>query len=78
MYVKAQPEWLRPQTAGLDLERWYQEVMEAGDCSPLCPPPLPAKGHTRWPLQVNSAGLDPLTPYCTPLKMFMAIKRPDF
>ncbi|KAI4899941.1 hypothetical protein NFI96_030099, partial [Prochilodus magdalenae] len=55
---EAQPEWLRPQTAGLDLERWYQEVMEAGDCSPLCPPPLPAKGHTRWPLQVYRSRLD--------------------
>ncbi|XP_036415906.1 pleckstrin homology-like domain family B member 1 isoform X4 [Colossoma macropomum] len=55
---EAQPEWLRPQMAGLDLERWYQEVMEAGDCSPLCPPPLPAKGHSRRPLQVYRSRLD--------------------
>ncbi|KAL6470960.1 hypothetical protein MHYP_G00196100 [Metynnis hypsauchen] len=55
---EAQPEWLRPQMAGLDLERWYQEVMEAGGCSPICPPPLPAKGHSRRPLQVYRSRLD--------------------
>ncbi|XP_049323180.1 pleckstrin homology-like domain family B member 1 isoform X3 [Astyanax mexicanus] len=52
------PEWLRPQVAGLDLERWYQEAMEAGDCSPLCPPPLPLKVHSRRPLQVYRSRLD--------------------
>ncbi|XP_072548316.1 pleckstrin homology-like domain family B member 1 isoform X6 [Salminus brasiliensis] len=55
---EVQPEWLRPQVAGLDLERWYQEVMEAGDCSPLCPPPLPVKAHSRRPLQVYRSRLD--------------------
>ncbi|XP_066518631.1 pleckstrin homology-like domain family B member 1 isoform X2 [Hoplias malabaricus] len=55
---EAQPEWLRPQMATLDLERWYQEVLEAGDCSPICPPPLPAKPHTLRPLQVYRSRLD--------------------
>uniref|UniRef100_A0A3B3Q5K1 Pleckstrin homology-like domain family B member 1 n=1 Tax=Paramormyrops kingsleyae TaxID=1676925 RepID=A0A3B3Q5K1_9TELE len=43
---------VRPQTATLDLEWWYQEVMAAGEAVPLasgqpCPPPLPAKSLSR-------------------------------
>uniref|UniRef100_A0A672R929 Pleckstrin homology-like domain family B member 1 n=1 Tax=Sinocyclocheilus grahami TaxID=75366 RepID=A0A672R929_SINGR len=39
----------------LDLERWYQEVMAAGDANHLCPPPpLPAKAFSsRKPAQVT-------------------------
>uniref|UniRef100_A0A673NAV8 Pleckstrin homology-like domain family B member 1 n=1 Tax=Sinocyclocheilus rhinocerous TaxID=307959 RepID=A0A673NAV8_9TELE len=40
----------------LDLERWYQEVMAAGDANHLCPPPpLPAKAFSsRKPAQVTA------------------------
>ncbi|XP_051535072.1 pleckstrin homology-like domain family B member 1 [Myxocyprinus asiaticus] len=54
-----QSEWGRPQTAALDLERWYQEVMATGDANQLCPPPLPAKPFsTRKPAQVYRSRLD--------------------
>ncbi|XP_026877042.2 pleckstrin homology-like domain family B member 1 isoform X3 [Electrophorus electricus] len=54
-----EPEWLRPQIPGVDLERWYQEVMVAGASSQLCPPPLPAKaGSTCRPPQVYRSRLD--------------------
>ncbi|XP_053543136.1 pleckstrin homology-like domain family B member 1 isoform X12 [Ictalurus punctatus] len=56
---EGQPEWLRPHIPRLDLERWYQEVMAAGDPSQLCPPPLQAKAHSAHrPLQVYRSRLD--------------------
>uniref|UniRef100_A0A8C2B455 Pleckstrin homology-like domain family B member 1 n=1 Tax=Cyprinus carpio TaxID=7962 RepID=A0A8C2B455_CYPCA len=46
----------------LDLERWYQEVMAAGDANHLCPPPpLPAKAFSsRKPAQVTAKSSSPL------------------
>uniref|UniRef100_A0A673NHJ0 Pleckstrin homology-like domain family B member 1 n=1 Tax=Sinocyclocheilus rhinocerous TaxID=307959 RepID=A0A673NHJ0_9TELE len=46
----------------LDLERWYQEVMAAGDANHLCPPPpLPAKAFSsRKPAQVTARSSSPL------------------
>ncbi|TSQ46616.1 Pleckstrin homology-like domain family B member 1 [Bagarius yarrelli] len=56
---ESQLESLRPQTPSLDLERWYQEVMAAGDPSPLCSPSLPAKAHSaHTTLQVYRSRLD--------------------
>ncbi|XP_060799742.1 pleckstrin homology-like domain family B member 1 isoform X3 [Neoarius graeffei] len=56
---ESQPERLRPQIPGLDLEHWYQEVMAAGDPSQLCSPHLPAKAHSAHsPLQVYRSRLD--------------------
>ncbi|KAM9469178.1 pleckstrin homology-like domain family B member 1 isoform 2-T3 [Clarias gariepinus] len=56
---EGQLEQLRPQIPRLDLERWYQEVMAAGDPSQLCLPSLPAKSHsTHKPLQVYRSRLD--------------------
>uniref|UniRef100_A0A8B9JA31 Pleckstrin homology-like domain family B member 1 n=1 Tax=Astyanax mexicanus TaxID=7994 RepID=A0A8B9JA31_ASTMX len=50
----------RPQPLRLDLERWYQDIMAAGEPSHACPPPLPAKSFsTRRPTQVNSAAAFP-------------------
>lgn len=51
--LKSQPEQSRPHIPRLDLERWYQDLMAAGEPSQPCPPPLPAKS-TRRPTQVNS------------------------
>uniref|UniRef100_A0A9J7Y802 Pleckstrin homology-like domain family B member 1 n=1 Tax=Cyprinus carpio carpio TaxID=630221 RepID=A0A9J7Y802_CYPCA len=53
-------DWGRPQMPVLDLERWYQEVMAAGDANHLCPPPpLPAKAFSsRKPAQVYRSRLD--------------------
>ncbi|XP_048839312.1 pleckstrin homology-like domain family B member 1 isoform X7 [Brienomyrus brachyistius] len=59
-----EPDWGRPQMAALDLERWYQEVMAAGEAIPLasgqpCPPPLPAKSlSSRRPAQVYRSKLE--------------------
>ncbi|XP_056330467.1 pleckstrin homology-like domain family B member 1 isoform X6 [Danio aesculapii] len=60
-----QSDWGRPQMPALDLERWYQEVMVAGDVNQLCPPPLPAKAFSsssssssRRPVQVYRSRLD--------------------
>ncbi|XP_058655665.1 pleckstrin homology-like domain family B member 1 isoform X7 [Onychostoma macrolepis] len=55
-----QSDWGRPQMPALDLERWYQEVMAAGDANHLCPPPpLPAKAFSsRKPAQVYRSRLD--------------------
>ncbi|XP_016374450.1 pleckstrin homology-like domain family B member 1 isoform X4 [Sinocyclocheilus rhinocerous] len=55
-----QLDWGRPQMPALDLERWYQEVMAAGDANHLCPPPpLPAKAFSsRKPAQVYRSRLD--------------------
>ncbi|TRY83957.1 hypothetical protein DNTS_006534 [Danionella cerebrum] len=41
--VETRPTWTRPSIPNLDSERWYQEIMAAGDPSHGCPPPLPAK-----------------------------------
>ncbi|XP_056099196.1 pleckstrin homology-like domain family B member 1 isoform X6 [Rhinichthys klamathensis goyatoka] len=54
-----QSDWGRPQMPALDLDRWYQEVMAAGDVNQLCPPPLPAKAlSSRKPVQVYRSRLD--------------------
>uniref|UniRef100_A0A9J7Z9U8 Pleckstrin homology-like domain family B member 1 n=1 Tax=Cyprinus carpio carpio TaxID=630221 RepID=A0A9J7Z9U8_CYPCA len=55
-FSKHQSDWGRPQMPVLDLERWYQEVMAAGDANHLCPPPpLPAKAFSsRKPAQVTA------------------------
>ncbi|XP_055798921.1 pleckstrin homology-like domain family B member 1 isoform X3 [Salvelinus fontinalis] len=52
--VESQPEWIRPHNPALNLERWYQDIMSAGDSHhQSCPPPLPAKSHSsRRPSQV--------------------------
>ncbi|XP_031663982.1 pleckstrin homology-like domain family B member 1 isoform X5 [Oncorhynchus kisutch] len=52
--VESQPEWIRPHTPALNLERWYQDIMSAGEPHhQSCPPPLPAKSHSsRRPSQV--------------------------
>nr|XP_023672103.1 pleckstrin homology-like domain family B member 1 isoform X2 [Paramormyrops kingsleyae] len=62
--LSTEPDWSRPQTATLDLEWWYQEVMAAGEAVPLasgqpCPPPLPAKSlSSRRPAQVYRSKLE--------------------
>ncbi|XP_035240049.1 pleckstrin homology-like domain family B member 1 isoform X3 [Anguilla anguilla] len=54
-----EPERSRPHIPPLDLERWYQEIMAAGEPSQPCPPPLPAKSFsTRRPGQVYRSKLD--------------------
>ncbi|XP_071193462.1 pleckstrin homology-like domain family B member 1 isoform X6 [Salvelinus alpinus] len=52
--VESQPEWIRPHNPALNLERWYQDIMSAGEPHhQSCPPPLPAKSHSsRRPSQV--------------------------
>uniref|UniRef100_A0A8C7KQI8 Pleckstrin homology-like domain family B member 1 n=1 Tax=Oncorhynchus kisutch TaxID=8019 RepID=A0A8C7KQI8_ONCKI len=52
-------EWIRPHTPALNLERWYQDIMSAGEPHhQSCPPPLPAKSHSsRRPSQVNLSPL---------------------
>ncbi|KAK1787811.1 hypothetical protein P4O66_016292 [Electrophorus voltai] len=50
---EAQAERSRPLAARLDLERWYQDIMAAGEPGHACPPPLPAKSlSTRRPAQM--------------------------
>ncbi|XP_051748532.1 pleckstrin homology-like domain family B member 1 isoform X7 [Ctenopharyngodon idella] len=50
---ETQPAWSRPSIPRLDSERWYQEIMAAGEPSHACPPPLPAKClSSRKPMQV--------------------------
>ncbi|XP_052313429.1 pleckstrin homology-like domain family B member 1 isoform X10 [Oncorhynchus keta] len=45
--VESQPEWIRPHNPALNLERWYQDIMSAGEPHhQSCPPPLPAKSHS--------------------------------
>ncbi|XP_057209746.1 pleckstrin homology-like domain family B member 1 isoform X3 [Triplophysa rosa] len=52
--IETQPAWSRPSIPRLDSERWYQEIMAAGEPSNTCPPPLPAKClSSRKPLQVS-------------------------
>ncbi|XP_052432054.1 pleckstrin homology-like domain family B member 1 isoform X12 [Carassius gibelio] len=55
-----QSDWGKPQMPALDLKRWYQEVMAAGDANHLCPPPpLPVKAFSsRKPAQVYRSRLD--------------------
>ncbi|XP_036436361.1 pleckstrin homology-like domain family B member 1 isoform X2 [Colossoma macropomum] len=49
----AEAERSRPLAPRLDLERWYQDIMAAGEPSHACPPPLPAKSFsTRKPTQM--------------------------
>ncbi|XP_056100799.1 pleckstrin homology-like domain family B member 1 isoform X2 [Rhinichthys klamathensis goyatoka] len=51
--VETQPAWSRPSIPRLDSERWYQEIMAAGESSHACPPPLPAKClSSRKPMQI--------------------------
>ncbi|XP_052412648.1 pleckstrin homology-like domain family B member 1 isoform X1 [Carassius gibelio] len=51
--VETQPAWTRPSIPRLDSERWYQEIMAAGEPSHACPPPLPAKCiSSRKPMQI--------------------------
>ncbi|XDV20854.1 hypothetical protein PO909_026068 [Leuciscus waleckii] len=51
--VETQPAWSRPSIPRLDSERWYQEIMAAGESSHGCPPPLPAKClSSRKPMQI--------------------------
>uniref|UniRef100_A0A4W5QB32 Pleckstrin homology-like domain family B member 1 n=1 Tax=Hucho hucho TaxID=62062 RepID=A0A4W5QB32_9TELE len=56
---QSQPEWIRPHNPALNLERWYQDIMSAGEPHhQSCPPPLPAKSHSsRRPSQVNLSPL---------------------
>ncbi|XP_073808344.1 pleckstrin homology-like domain family B member 1 isoform X25 [Danio rerio] len=50
---ETQPAWSRPSIPRLDSERWYQEIMAAGQPSHSCPPPLPAKClSSRKPMQM--------------------------
>ncbi|XP_037125543.1 pleckstrin homology-like domain family B member 1 isoform X10 [Syngnathus acus] len=45
---ESQPELSRNAMAPINLERWYQDIMAAGE-PPSCPPPLPAKSFSaRW------------------------------
>ncbi|KAL0993784.1 hypothetical protein UPYG_G00113890 [Umbra pygmaea] len=45
--VESQPEWSRPHNTVLNLERWYQDIMSAGEPPQHSdPPPLPAKSHS--------------------------------
>ncbi|XP_037125545.1 pleckstrin homology-like domain family B member 1 isoform X12 [Syngnathus acus] len=46
--TESQPELSRNAMAPINLERWYQDIMAAGE-PPSCPPPLPAKSFSaRW------------------------------
>ncbi|XP_017557258.1 pleckstrin homology-like domain family B member 1 isoform X4 [Pygocentrus nattereri] len=50
---ETQADRSRPLAPRLDLERWYQDIMAAGEPSHACPPPLPAKSFsTRKPTQM--------------------------
>lgn len=60
---QSQPELRRNALPPLNLERWYQDIMAAGEPQ-SCPPPLPAKSlSSRKQVQVNSL----LRPTCTAL-----------
>ncbi|KAM9782114.1 pleckstrin homology-like domain family B member 1 isoform X2 [Syngnathus typhle] len=43
--AKSQPELSRNAMSPINLERWYQDIMAAGE-PPSCPPPLPAKSFS--------------------------------
>ncbi|XP_056601600.1 pleckstrin homology-like domain family B member 1 isoform X3 [Triplophysa dalaica] len=52
--IETQPAWSKPSIPRLDSERWYQEIMAAGEPSNTRPPPLPAKClSSRKPLQIS-------------------------
>lgn len=56
---QSQPELSRNAMPPINLERWYQDIMAAGEPRP-CPPPLPAKSFSaRRQGQVNSPLLLP-------------------
>ncbi|XP_062844481.1 pleckstrin homology-like domain family B member 1 isoform X8 [Trichomycterus rosablanca] len=55
-------ERCRPLPPRLDLERWYQDIMAAGEPSHACPPPLPAKSFsTRKPTQMYKCKQDSMS-----------------
>lgn len=59
---QSQPELHRNALPPLNLERWYQDIMAAGEPQP-CPPPLPAKSFSaRRQGQVNSSLFLPVSP----------------
>lgn len=63
---QSQPELRRNALPPINLERWYQDIMAAGEPQ-SCPPPLPAKSFSsRKQVQVNSPLLFPTcTALCT-------------
>lgn len=62
---QSQPELHRDALPPLNLERWYQDIMAAGEPQP-CPPPLPAKSFSaRRQGQVNSLLFLPVFPDST-------------
>lgn len=68
---QSQPELSRNAMPPINLERWYQDIMAAGEPQ-SCPPPLPAKSFsTRRHSQVNS----PLFSLC--IKLQGTNSRPD-
>lgn len=75
---QSQPEWIRPHNPALNLERWYQDIMSAGEPHhQSCPPPLPAKSHSsRRPSQVNLSPLFALIYYALLFVLFL-ISIPD-
>ncbi|XP_051959094.1 pleckstrin homology-like domain family B member 1 isoform X2 [Xyrauchen texanus] len=59
LLVETQPSWSRSSIPRLDSERWYQEIMAAGQPSHDCPPPLPAKClSSRKPMQISKCKQD--------------------
>ncbi|KAG1951478.1 pleckstriny-like domain family B [Pimephales promelas] len=74
-----QSDWGRPQMPALDLDRWYQEVMAAGNVNQLCPPPLPAKAlSSRKPVQVYRSRLDSDTSQSSPRPKISAGLSPTY
>lgn len=62
---QSQPELRRNALPPLNLERWYQDIMAAGEPQ-SCPPPLPAKSFSsRKQVQVNSLLFPTCTARCT-------------
>ncbi|XP_051526267.1 pleckstrin homology-like domain family B member 1 isoform X2 [Myxocyprinus asiaticus] len=59
LLVETQPAWSKSSIPRLDSERWYQEIMAAGEPSHDCPPPLPAKClSSRKPMQISKCKQD--------------------
>ncbi|XP_076025031.1 pleckstrin homology-like domain family B member 1 isoform X2 [Genypterus blacodes] len=44
--AKSQPDLSRNAMPPINLERWYQDIMAAGEAQSSCPPPLPAKSFS--------------------------------
>uniref|UniRef100_H3D2G3 Pleckstrin homology-like domain family B member 1 n=1 Tax=Tetraodon nigroviridis TaxID=99883 RepID=H3D2G3_TETNG len=66
---ESQPELRRNVLPPLDLERWYQDIMAAGEPQ-SCPPPLPAKSFSsRKQVQVNSLLFHTRTALCTEIHL---------